>query len=148
MTLSTPTSAVSWCGHWPQPGTWAARPAGPILARELGPLDPGLRVLGAAAGRRHLEPRTDPVVLRLAAALKREVPGRTAAQVGAILRAHAGPNSATLSARTLQRHLAAWRSTPARTASRRAVSAGSRPTTATDTQPELRKPPPTTRPRR
>lgn len=55
---------------------------------------------------RNLEPRTDPAVLELAAALKREVPARTAAQVAAVLRAHAGPNSAMPSARTLQRHFA------------------------------------------
>lgn len=55
---------------------------------------------------RSLEPRTDPAVLELAAALKREAPARTAAQVGAILRAHAGPTGVTPSARTLQRHFA------------------------------------------
>ena len=55
---------------------------------------------------RNLEPRTEAAVLELAAALKREVPARTAAQVGAILRAHAGPTSSTPSARTLQRHFA------------------------------------------
>jgi len=55
---------------------------------------------------RHLEPRTEAAVLELAAALKREVPARTAAQVAAILAAHAGPNSLTPSARTLQRHFA------------------------------------------
>jgi putative transposase len=55
---------------------------------------------------RHAEPRTDPAVLDLAAALKREVPARTAAQVAAILAAHAGPHSITPSARTLQRHFA------------------------------------------
>ncbi len=55
---------------------------------------------------RNCEPRTDPAVLELAAALKREVPARTAAQVAAILAAHAGPNSVTPSARTLQRHFA------------------------------------------
>jgi putative transposase len=55
---------------------------------------------------RSLEPRTEAAVLELAAALKREVPARTAAQVAAILTAHAGPNSAMPSARTLQRHFA------------------------------------------
>ena len=50
---------------------------------------------------RYAEPRTQAAVLELAAALKREVPARTAAQVGAILSAHAG---AAPSARTLQRH--------------------------------------------
>jgi len=55
---------------------------------------------------RYLEPRTEAAVLELAAALKREVPARTAAQVAAILTAHAGPNRATPSARTLQRHFA------------------------------------------
>lgn len=47
------------------------------------------------------EPRTAAAVLELAAALKREVPARTAAQVGAILLAHAGTAP---SQRTLQRH--------------------------------------------
>jgi putative transposase len=55
---------------------------------------------------RNLEPRTEAAVLELAAALKREVPARTAAQVAAILAAHAGPNSSMPSARTLQRHFA------------------------------------------
>lgn len=55
---------------------------------------------------RNLEPRTDSAVLELAAALKREVPARTAAQVGAILAAHAGDATAVPSARTLQRHFA------------------------------------------
>ncbi|MGH3655822.1 MAG: DDE-type integrase/transposase/recombinase [Micromonosporaceae bacterium] len=50
---------------------------------------------------RQVGPRTPADVLDLAAALKREVPGRTAAQVATILRAHAGwaPDE-----RTLQRH--------------------------------------------
>ena len=50
---------------------------------------------------RRVSPRTPAEVLDLAAALKRESPGRTAAQVAAILRAHAGwaPGE-----RTLQRH--------------------------------------------
>ncbi len=55
---------------------------------------------------RHLEPRTEASLLELAAALKREVPARTAAQVASILAAHAGPNNSTPSARTLQRHFA------------------------------------------
>jgi putative transposase len=52
---------------------------------------------------RRVEPRTPARVLELAAALKREAPHRTAAQVAAILRAHAGwaPTE-----RTLQRHFA------------------------------------------
>jgi putative transposase len=52
---------------------------------------------------RRVSPRTPTEVLDLAAALKREVPERTAAQVAAILRAHAGwaPDE-----RTLQRHFA------------------------------------------
>src|SRR6266545_640806 len=50
---------------------------------------------------RRVEPRTPAEVLELAAALKRETPERTAAQVAAILRAHSGwaPTE-----RTLQRH--------------------------------------------
>ena len=52
---------------------------------------------------RSIEPRTPASVLDLAAALKWEVPGRTAAQVAAILAEHAG---AAPSARTLQRHFA------------------------------------------
>lgn len=52
---------------------------------------------------RQVAPRTPAEVLDLAAALKREVPGRTAVQVAAILRAHSGwaPDE-----RTLQRHFA------------------------------------------
>jgi len=49
---------------------------------------------------RHAEAKTPTAVLDLAAALKREVPARTAAQVGAILTAHAGTAP---SERTLQR---------------------------------------------
>jgi putative transposase len=52
---------------------------------------------------RHVEPRTQASVLDLAAALKREVPGRTAAQIAAILAEHAG---SAPSPRTLQRHFA------------------------------------------
>ena len=48
-------------------------------------------------------PRTDPAVLELAVALKRENPARTAAQVAAILAANGGEAP---SARTLQRHFA------------------------------------------
>ena len=53
---------------------------------------------------RHAEPRTPAQVLELAAALKREAPGRTAAQVAAILTEHAAV--VVPSARTLQRHFA------------------------------------------
>jgi len=52
---------------------------------------------------RHGEPHTPALVLELAAALKREVPARTAAQVAVILGEHAGWAP---SARTLQRHFA------------------------------------------
>ena len=55
---------------------------------------------------RACEPVTSAAVLELAAALKREVPARTAAQVAAILGAHAGPGGPVPSARTLQRHFA------------------------------------------
>jgi putative transposase len=50
---------------------------------------------------RYAQPRTAAALLELAAALKREVPARTAAQVRAILLASAG---AAPSQRTLQRH--------------------------------------------
>jgi putative transposase len=53
---------------------------------------------------RNVEPRTPASVLELAAALKRETPGRTAAQVVAILNEHAPGMSP--SSRTLQRHFA------------------------------------------
>jgi len=53
---------------------------------------------------RHAEPRTPAAVLELAVGLKREVPGRTAAQVAAILAEHA--TTVVPSARTLQRHFA------------------------------------------
>jgi putative transposase len=52
------------------------------------------------------DPTTSAAVLELAAALKREVPARTAAQVAAILVAHAGDSGSVPSARTLQRHFA------------------------------------------
>ena len=55
---------------------------------------------------RYCQPRTDPAVLSLAAALKREVPARTAAQVSVILLASAGPAGTAPSSRTLQRHFA------------------------------------------
>ena len=53
---------------------------------------------------RRLAPQTPAEVLELAVALKKEAPGRTAAQVAVVLAAHAGwaPSS-----RTLQRHFAA-----------------------------------------
>jgi len=54
---------------------------------------------------RHVQPLTDATVLELAAALKREVPARTAAQVAAILTEHTG-TGVVPSARTLQRHFA------------------------------------------
>ncbi len=54
---------------------------------------------------RHVEPRTPAQVLELAAALKREVPARTAAQVATILTEHTG-TAVVPSARTLQRHFA------------------------------------------
>ena len=53
---------------------------------------------------RHIEARTPAGVLELAAALKREVPARTAAQVAAILTEHG--TTLVPSARTLQRHFA------------------------------------------
>ncbi len=53
---------------------------------------------------RNAQPRTPAAVLELAAGLKREVPGRTAAQVAAILAEHA--TTVVPSARTLQRHFA------------------------------------------
>ncbi|MBK6885371.1 MAG: DDE-type integrase/transposase/recombinase [Tetrasphaera sp.] len=53
---------------------------------------------------RHVEPRTPGQVLELAAALKREVPSRTAAQVAAILTEHG--TAVVPSPRTLQRHFA------------------------------------------
>ena len=58
---------------------------------------------------RHCDPRTTAATLELAAALKREVPARTAAQIAAILLASAGPGGSAASApsqRTLQRHFA------------------------------------------
>ncbi|MGH3684529.1 MAG: DDE-type integrase/transposase/recombinase, partial [Pseudonocardiaceae bacterium] len=60
---------------------------------------------------RRLAPQTPPEVLELAVGLKREAPGRTAAQVAAVLAAHAGWAP---SARTLQRHFAACGLTRAR----------------------------------
>lgn len=60
---------------------------------------------------RRLAPQTPPEVLELAVGLKREAPGRTAAQVAAVLAAHAGWAP---SARTLQRHFAASGLTRAR----------------------------------
>jgi len=71
--------------------------------------DGGFDALVPAA--RHAQPRTDAMVLELAAALKREVPARTAAQVAAVLSEHlaaagGGSGSAAVpSARTLQRLL-------------------------------------------
>gem|GEM_PF-2158774 len=53
---------------------------------------------------RRLAPHTPAEVLELAVALKREAPGRTAAQVAVVLAAHAGWAP---SPRTLQRHFAA-----------------------------------------
>ena len=55
---------------------------------------------------RHCDPRTAAAELELAAALKQEVPARTAAQIAAILLACAGPGGFAPSQRTLQRHFA------------------------------------------
>ncbi|MEP6816234.1 MAG: DDE-type integrase/transposase/recombinase [Marmoricola sp.] len=55
---------------------------------------------------RFAEPTTSAAVLELAAALKREVPARTAAQVRAILLTTAGAGGTAPSQRTLQRHFA------------------------------------------
>jgi putative transposase len=55
---------------------------------------------------RYCDPRTSAAVPELAAALKREVPARTAAQVTAILLVSAGPGGTAPSSRTLQRHFA------------------------------------------
>jgi putative transposase len=55
---------------------------------------------------RNCAPRTTAATLELAAALKREVPARTAAQITAILLASAGPGGFAPSQRTLQRHFA------------------------------------------
>jgi putative transposase len=55
---------------------------------------------------RRCGPRSSATLLDLAAALKREVPARTAAQIVAILSAHAADSSLVPSARTLQRHFA------------------------------------------
>jgi putative transposase len=55
---------------------------------------------------RNCDPRTTAATLELAAALKREVPARTAAQIAAILLASAGPDGFAPSQRTLQRHFA------------------------------------------
>ena len=65
------------------------------------------RVGGFAAlvpAPRRLAAQTPPEVLELAVGLKRETPGRTAAQVAVVLAAHAGWSP---SPRTLQRHFAA-----------------------------------------
>ena len=67
----------------------------------------GYRTGGFAAAvpaPRRLAPHTPAEVLELAVALKREAPGRTAAQVAVVLAAHAGWAP---SPRTLQRHFAA-----------------------------------------
>ena len=55
---------------------------------------------------RNCDPRTTAAVLELAAALKREVPARTAAQISTILLASAGTDGFAPSQRTLQRHFA------------------------------------------
>ena len=84
---------------------------------------------------RYAQPRTAAAVLELAAALKREVPARTAAQVRAILLAtpapprRSGPCNAISSASS---------STPARTGWRRGRSAGSRPPPRTSGGPVMR----------
>jgi len=55
---------------------------------------------------RRCDPRSSASLLELAVALKREVPARTAAQIVAILHAHAGHGGLVPSARTVQRHFA------------------------------------------
>jgi putative transposase len=78
---------------------------------------------------RRLAAQTPTEVLELAAALKTEAPGRTAAQVAVVLAAHAGWAP---SPRTLQRHFAALGLNRRRPdGGRRRCSAGSRPTART-----------------
>jgi len=56
---------------------------------------------GLLPAARHVQPRTEPSVLELASALKKENPERTAAQVARVIAAHGGWAP---SERTLQRH--------------------------------------------
>lgn len=81
---------------------------------------------------RQTTPRTPAQVLDLAAALKREVPERTAVQVAAILRAHAGwaPDE-----RTLQRHFARLKLTTRPNGQPPAAFGGSKPTPRTSGGP-------------
>jgi len=78
-------------------------------------------------------PRTPAEVLAMAAALKREAPQRTAAQVTRILRAQSGWAP---SERTLQRHFVRSLTAPSRPT--RWCSAGSKPTGPTSCGPAMR----------
>ena len=78
-------------------------------------------------------PRTPAEVLAMAAALKREAPQRTAAQVTRILRAQSGWAP---SERTLQRHFVRSLTAPSRPT--RWCSAGSKPTGQTSCGPGMR----------
>jgi putative transposase len=88
-------------------GTAHAGPAGRPVRVSRKSLDRWIRAWRAGGfealcpSPRQVQPRTDAAVLELAAALKKENPGRTAAQVARILAAHGG---LAPSERTLQRH--------------------------------------------
>ena len=92
--LSTARSAGCWCARWPRGSTRARSGSrcGSSRAHHR-PVDPGLagrRVRGAGAPAGPVTARAPAEVLELAAALKRENPARTAAQVARILRAQSG----------------------------------------------------------
>jgi len=87
-----------------------AHPTDGLRQVSRGTLDRWLRAYRAGGfealkpALREVGPRTDPTILEQAAALRREEPGRTGAQIAAILRAIHGAAAPT--ARTVQRHLA------------------------------------------
>jgi hypothetical protein len=80
---------------------FVARPPDAVAAAGMETLTNSSRRLLPRAGGRQVTPRTPAEVLELAAALKRENPSRTAAQVARVLRASGGWSP---SERTLQRH--------------------------------------------
>jgi len=84
-------------------------PAGDLVTVSRSTLDRWIRAWRSGGfdalvpPQRHVDPRTEAAMLELAAALKRERPGRTAAQVARVIAAEKGWAP---SARTLQRHFA------------------------------------------
>ena len=101
MTACRGRLGAGWSVRSPRGSTPTRSAPGAVFPRHPGPLDPPVSGGGFAElvpSARTCVPRTDTAVLEMAAALKRENPARTAAQVQRILRTATGwaPPESTL----------------------------------------------------